>query len=103
MPAGGRIITIGTCRAERVFGSNLTLYAMSKTALTGLTKGLARDLGDRKITVNLVQPGPVKTDMLPDDQAFQDAMRGYMAIKEFARLKILLLWWPGWRATKPAM
>lgn len=84
MPAGGRIITIGTAAADRAFGPNLTLYASSKTALTGLTKGLARDLGDRKITVNLVQPGPVKTDMLPGDPAFQDALRGLMAIKEFS-------------------
>jgi len=84
MPAGGRIINIGTAAADRVFGPNFTLYALSKTALTGLTKGLARDLGERKITVNLVQPGPVKTDMLPEDQSFQDALRELMAIKEFS-------------------
>jgi 3-oxoacyl-[acyl-carrier protein] reductase len=83
MPAGGRIITIGSAVADIVFGSNMTLYALSKTALTGLTKGLARDLGDRNITVNLVQPGPVKTDMMPADESFQDVMRGHMAIKQF--------------------
>lgn len=86
MPEGGRIINIGTSAAERVFGPNLTLYALSKTALTGLTKGLARDLGDRKITVNLVQPGPVKTDMLPDDESIQDTIRSLMAVKEFAEV-----------------
>lgn len=83
MPAGGRIITIGSTVADSVIGSNMTLYALSKTALTGLTKGLARDLGERKITVNLVQPGPVKTDMLPEDQTFQDFMRDRMALKDF--------------------
>lgn len=83
MPAGGRIINIGSAVADIVFGSNMTLYALSKTALTGLTKGLARDLGERKITVNLVQPGPVVTDMMPTDEAFRDVMRGHMAIKEF--------------------
>src|SRR5215207_9796396 len=45
MPAGGRIINIGSAIADIVFDSNMTLYALSKTALTGLTKGLARDLG----------------------------------------------------------
>jgi 3-oxoacyl-[acyl-carrier protein] reductase len=83
MPAGGRIINIGSAVADIVFASNMTVYALSKTALTGLTKGLARDLGDRKITVNLVQPGPVKTDMMPADESFRDVMRGYLAIKEF--------------------
>jgi 3-oxoacyl-[acyl-carrier protein] reductase len=36
---------------------------MTKAALVGLTHGLARDLGPRGITVNLVQPGPTETDM----------------------------------------
>ncbi|MFD9889595.1 3-oxoacyl-ACP reductase family protein [Amycolatopsis sp. NPDC059027] len=64
---GGRVITIGSCVAERVPGPGMTLYALSKTAMVGLTKGLARELGPRGITVNLVQPGPTDTDMNPAD------------------------------------
>jgi 3-oxoacyl-[acyl-carrier protein] reductase len=56
MQSGGRIITIGSNMAERVSFPTGTLYAMSKSALIGLTKGLARDLGAQGITVNLVQP-----------------------------------------------
>jgi 3-oxoacyl-[acyl-carrier protein] reductase len=65
MQQGGRIITIGSNLAERVPKPSVTLYAMNKSALVGLTKGMARDLGARGITANLVQPGPTDTDMNP--------------------------------------
>jgi NAD(P)-dependent dehydrogenase (short-subunit alcohol dehydrogenase family) len=65
MADGGRIITIGTCMTQRVPGPGGTLYAMSKAALTGLTKALARELGPRGITANIVHPGPIDTDMNP--------------------------------------
>ncbi|MFC9386614.1 SDR family oxidoreductase [Streptomyces venezuelae] len=67
LPEGGRIITIGSCMAQRVPGPGGALYALSKTALIGLTKGLARELGGRGITANLVHPGPIDTDMNPAD------------------------------------
>ncbi|MGW9440780.1 SDR family NAD(P)-dependent oxidoreductase [Streptomyces sp. NPDC055607] len=67
LPDGGRIVTIGSCMTQRVPGPGATLYAMSKSALTGLTKALARELGGRGITANLVHPGPVDTDMNPAD------------------------------------
>ncbi|MCC8381881.1 SDR family oxidoreductase [Xenorhabdus sp. PB30.3] len=44
---------------------DISLYATSKSALVGLTKGVAHDLGKRGITVNLINPGPVNTDMNP--------------------------------------
>ncbi|HEY6649597.1 MAG TPA: SDR family NAD(P)-dependent oxidoreductase, partial [Mycobacterium sp.] len=65
MTAGGRIISIGSNLAERVPFSGVTLYSMSKSALLGFTRGLARELGERGITVNLVQPGSTDTDMNP--------------------------------------
>ncbi|WP_326587136.1 SDR family oxidoreductase [Streptomyces sp. NBC_01294] len=65
--SGGRIITIGSCMTQRVPGPGGTLYAMSKSALTGFNKALARELGERGITANLVHPGPVDTDMNPAD------------------------------------
>jgi 3-oxoacyl-[acyl-carrier protein] reductase len=61
MQAGGRIINIGSCNADRMPFAGGSVYAMSKAALVGLVKGLARDLGPRGITVNNVQPGPVDT------------------------------------------
>ena len=67
MGEGGRIITIGSIVADRMPGPGGTLYAASKSALGGLTRGLARDLGDRGITVNLVQPGPIDTERNPAD------------------------------------
>jgi 3-oxoacyl-[acyl-carrier protein] reductase len=67
MAPGARIINIGSSLAERVPGPTLTLYAMSKSALVGLTKGLARDLAPRGIAVTLVQPGPIDTEMNPED------------------------------------
>jgi NAD(P)-dependent dehydrogenase (short-subunit alcohol dehydrogenase family) len=67
MSAGGRIITIGSAMAERVPAPGMTLYAMSKSALTGLTKGLARDLGPRGITATVVHGGLIDTDMNPAD------------------------------------
>ncbi|MFD0656280.1 SDR family NAD(P)-dependent oxidoreductase [Thermocatellispora tengchongensis] len=67
MEDGGRIVTIGSCLAERVAFPGATLYATSKSALTGLTRALARELGPRGITANLINPGPIDTDMNPAD------------------------------------
>ena len=69
MPDGGRIINIGSCLAGRAGRAGVALYAASKSALVGLTQGLARDLGARGITANVVHPGPIDTDMNPADGA----------------------------------
>lgn len=84
MSDGGRIVNIGSNLADRTPFPGLTLYTMSKTALIGLTRGLARDLGPRGITVNLVQPGSTDTDMNPADGPMADMQRGFMAIPRFA-------------------
>jgi 3-oxoacyl-[acyl-carrier protein] reductase len=83
MKTGGRIITIGSCNAERMPFVGGAVYAMSKAALVGLVKGLARDLGPRGITVNNIQPGPVDTDMNPADGPFAEMLRGFMAIPRY--------------------
>lgn len=85
MELNGRIVTIGSNMAERVPFSQGTLYSMSKSALIGLTKGLARDLGPKNITVNLVQPGPINTDMNPENGAHADAQRSLMAIPKYGK------------------
>ncbi|MFJ3909360.1 3-oxoacyl-ACP reductase family protein [Streptomyces vinaceus] len=83
MGPGGRIVTIGSCMAARVPGPGGTLYAMSKAALTGLNKALARELGGRGITANLVHPGPVDTDMNPADGPYAAAQRALTALGRF--------------------
>jgi 3-oxoacyl-[acyl-carrier protein] reductase len=75
MKAGGRIINIGSCNAERMPFTGGAVYAMTKAALVGLVKGLARDLGPRGITINNVQPGPIATDMNPADTEFAGMLR----------------------------
>ncbi|MFZ3474974.1 SDR family oxidoreductase [Streptomyces sp. 4.24] len=85
MGQGGRIITIGTCMTQRVPGPGGTLYAMSKSALTGLTKALARELGGRGITANIVHPGPVDTDMNPADGPYADPQAAMTALGRFGR------------------
>lgn len=81
MKDGGRIINVGSCNAERVPFTGAAVYAMSKAALVGLVKGLARDLAPRRITINNVQPGPVDTDLNPADSDF-----GRMLIQQFLAL-----------------
>jgi 3-oxoacyl-[acyl-carrier protein] reductase len=85
MGTGGRIISIGSCFADRVPYAGLSLYAMSKAALTGLTRGLARDLAERDITANVVHPGSTDTEMNPADGPEADAERGYIALGRYAQ------------------
>jgi 3-oxoacyl-[acyl-carrier protein] reductase len=80
MGRGGRIVNIGSTNAERMPFAGGSVYAMSKSALTGLVQGLARDLGPRGITVNNVQPGPVDTDMNPADGPMAATMHSFMAL-----------------------
>jgi NAD(P)-dependent dehydrogenase (short-subunit alcohol dehydrogenase family) len=82
---GGRIVSIGSCLAERVVEEGMTLYAMSKAALIGFTKGLARDLGPRGITVNIVHPGSTDTDMNPATGEHANAQRARMAIPRYGK------------------
>lgn len=80
MGEGGRIVNVSSTNALRMPFGGGAVYAMSKSALTGLVKGMARDLGPRGITVNNVQPGPVDTDMNPADTDFAAVMHGLMAL-----------------------
>lgn len=85
MGEGGRIITIGSNVADRLPFPGLTLYALSKAALVGMTKGLARDLGPRGITANLVSPGPTDTDAGGADGPQAGVIAGFTALGRFAR------------------
>ena len=80
---GGRIITIGSYFAERVPASVLGVYAASKSALLAFTKALARELGPKEVTVNVVQPGSIDTDMNPAHTPTADTLRQFMALGRF--------------------
>jgi NAD(P)-dependent dehydrogenase (short-subunit alcohol dehydrogenase family) len=79
----GRIISIGSNLAERVPFPGVALYAMTKSALLGLTRALARELGPRGITVNLVQPGSTDTDMNPADGDSAEHQRSLTALGRY--------------------
>jgi NAD(P)-dependent dehydrogenase (short-subunit alcohol dehydrogenase family) len=83
LKSGGRIISIGSNLAERVPFAGITLYSMSKSALLSMTKGLARELGPRGITVNLVNPGSTDTDMNPAAGPGAPAQRAFTALGRF--------------------
>src|SRR5580658_1962727 len=80
---GGRIITIGSFFADRVPASVLSVYAASKSALVAFTKGLARELGPKEITVNLVQPGSIDTDMNPTHGPFAATLQQITALGRY--------------------
>ncbi len=83
MPAGGRIINIGSALTDRVPVPGMTLYAMSKSALTGLTKGLARDLAPAGITVSTIHGGLIDTDMNPKDGPTAEFLSGLTALGRY--------------------
>ncbi|MFE0131100.1 SDR family oxidoreductase [Streptomyces sp. NPDC059037] len=80
---GGRIISTGSALARFAGGPGGTLYAMSKAALAGMSKPLARELADRGITVNVVHPGAIDTDMNPADGPFAAPQRAATALARF--------------------
>ena len=67
MNKGGRIIMIGSCIGERMMTPGLVAYSATKGAVKMFTQGLSREVGDRGITVNNVQPGPIDTELNPAD------------------------------------
>lgn len=85
MPDGSRIIVIGSVNGDRMPFAGGAAYALTKSAMQGMARGLARDFGDRNITVNVIQPGPTSTDMNPEDGPMSDFMHGFMAIKRHGR------------------
>ncbi|WP_208869214.1 SDR family oxidoreductase [Streptomyces sp. MJM8645] len=80
---GGRIVTIGSCIAKRVAFPGATIYSLSKAAMIGLTKALARELGPRGITANVVHPGPIDTDMNPADGEAAEFQSSLTALGRF--------------------
>jgi 3-oxoacyl-[acyl-carrier protein] reductase len=79
----GRIIHIGSTNSDRMPFAGGSVYALTKAAIVGFTKGLARDLAPRRITVNNIQPGPVNTDMNPENGPFAESLKSLMALKRY--------------------
>ena len=85
MSENGRIIVIGSVNGDRIPFAGGAAYALTKSAMQGMVRGLARDFGGRGITVNSIQPGPTDSDMNPADGPMADTMHSFMAIKRHAR------------------
>jgi 3-oxoacyl-[acyl-carrier protein] reductase len=83
LPKGGRIITIGSYFADRVPTPILGVYAATKSALAAFTKALARELGPKEITANLVQPGSIDTDMNPAHGPSAETLKQFMALGRY--------------------
>lgn len=83
IPDGGRIISIASCLSDRVAMTGVTVYSATKSALESFNRGLAREVGARQITVNLVKPGPIDTDMNPADGPYADAAKAVLALGRY--------------------
>jgi 3-oxoacyl-[acyl-carrier protein] reductase len=92
MPDGGRIIMIGSCVGERMMTPGLAAYAATKGAIKMFVQGLSREVGERGITVNNVQPGPIDTDLNPaagdwaTPQIANTALKRYGHVEDIAAM-----------------
>lgn len=86
MGEGGRIISIGSVLGSRTPAAGLADYSATKAAVAAYTRGWARDLGAKGITVNTIQPGPINTDMNPDnDGDFATSLKAGIALGRYGR------------------
>ena len=96
MGTGGRIINLSSTFGARVPAPGIGLYAISKFAVAGMTRAFARDLASRGITVNSIQPGPIATEMNPDDSrharlmTMMTALGRYGEPEDVARMAVFL-------------
>lgn len=85
MPAGGRVIHIGSSMARYAAFGGASVYTLTKGAVAGFNRSLVRDLGPRGITVNTVHPGPTDTDMNPDGGPVSKIVGPGMAVGRYGR------------------
>ncbi len=79
MQSGGRIILMGSAFAGRVPYAGLSLYSATKAGLRGFAQGVARDLGPKGITINVVEPGPIDTELNPADSEQAQYLASFVA------------------------
>ena len=87
MNRGGRIILIGSCVGERMMTPGLVAYAATKGAIKMFAQGLSREVADREITVNNIQPGPIDTDLNPDGQESAAPQKALTALKRYGKVE----------------
>lgn len=80
---GGRIISIGSVLGDRTPFQGMSEYSATKAAIAGYTRGWARDLGSKAITVNIIQPGPIETDMNPSNSDSAPTMKALTALGRY--------------------
>jgi 3-oxoacyl-[acyl-carrier protein] reductase len=87
MNNNGRIISIGSCVGERVMTPGLVPYSATKSAIRMFTQGLSREVGDRGITVNNVQPGPIDTDLNPASGDWATPQKAMTALSRYGKVE----------------
>ena len=87
MNRGGRIILIGSCVGERMMTPGLVAYAATKGAIKMFAQGLSREVADREITVNNIQPGPIDTDLNPDGEVWAAPQKANTALKRYGKVE----------------
>jgi 3-oxoacyl-[acyl-carrier protein] reductase len=83
MKRGSRIIMIGSCVGERMMTPGLVAYSATKGAVKMFTQGLSREVGDRAITVNNIQPGPIDTELNPASGDWAEPQKANTALKRY--------------------
>src|SRR6202012_170964 len=87
LKSGGRIIMIGSCVGERMLTPGLAPYSATKGAIKMFTQGLSREVGERGITVNNVQPGPIDTDLNPASGDWATPQIAVTALKRYGKVE----------------
>lgn len=84
---GGRILIIGSINAHSMPVAGGAVYGATKAAVAGLARGWARDLGPRGILVNVIQPGPIDTDLNPADGPFASVLTPHVALGRYGKVE----------------
>ena len=85
MKPGSRIINISSVLGERAVGPGMGIYNASKFAVTGFSRSWAKDLGEKGILVNAVQPGPIDTELNPEAGDSADHQKVRTALGRYGR------------------
>jgi 3-oxoacyl-[acyl-carrier protein] reductase len=81
----GRIISIGSGAGSHSPWRGIADYSATKAAVAAYTRGWARDLGSKGITVNVIQPGPIDTDMNPANGALAEVQKAGTALGRYGK------------------
>ena len=82
---GGRVLIVGSVMGNTAMMAGAAAYSASKSAVQGLARGWARDLAPREVLVNVIQPGPIDTDMNPADGPMSEHLKGLVPLGRYGR------------------